>query len=545
MKKLIICIMAITTLAAVGCKGNQTTHPESEIEKKVAEYAEFTLTSDLVNNLTDNEKQLVKLFIEIGEVMDDIYWDEYFGNENRRSLDTITDPAVRAFAEIHYGAWDRLDAERPFIGGYGERPAGANFYPTDMTPEEYATLDDQQKMNQYSVIRRNAEGKLIELPYHEAYATELQKVDSLLEKAIGLADNPGMKAYLTARRQALRTDDYFESDMVWMDMKDSRLDFVVGPIENYDDQLNGLKCSHEAFVLVKDEEWSNRLAQFVSLLPEMQKLLPCEDKYKQETPGTECDLNVYDVIYYAGDCNAASKTIAINLPNDERVQLAKGSRRLQLKNAMKAKYDKILIPIADLMICPEQRNNITFPAFFGNTCYHEVAHGLGIKNTITSHIPCRKALGAQYSAWEEAKADVCGLFLTQQLIERGLITDCTVEQNITTFIAGLLRSVRFGATEAHGVANMMCYNYFQDHGVFSRDTEGKYVIDYDKAKEAMCGWAALIIKVEGDGDIDFATKYAAENGKVRPDLQKDLDAIRDANIPRDIRYNQGVAVLGL
>ena len=540
--------MAISMLAAVGCKGKQATEqdqPKSEIQQKVDEYAEFELKSDLIQNLSANEKELVKIFIEIGKVMDEIYWDEYFGNANRASLDTISDPAIRAFANIQYGAWDRLDSEKPFIPGYGERPAGCNFYPVDMTKEEFDALKDPLKNSEYSVIRRDSEGKLFALPYHEAYKEQLAKVDALLEKAIALAENPGLKKYLEARREAFKTDDYFNSDMVWMDMKDSKLDFVVGPIENYDDGINGLKCSHEAFVLVKDEQWSNDLSKFAALLPEMQKLLPCDPKYKKEVPGTDCDINVYDVVYYAGDCNAGSKTIAINLPNDERVQLKKGSRRLQLKNAMQAKFDNIMVPIAQLMVCPEQVDSVTFNAFFGNTCYHEVAHGLGIKNTVTGRGPCRQALGAQYSAWEEAKADVCGLFLTEQLIERGLITNTTVNQNYITFIAGILRSVRFGATEAHGVANIMCYNFFEQAGAFTRNADGKYVINVEKAREAARAWAALIIAMEGEGDMAAAKAYSDQNGKIGTALQKDLDAIRDANIPRDIVYKQGAEVLGL
>lgn len=545
MKKITLFVMAAAMLMTVGCKGKQQPVEKSEIQQKVDEYAEFELKSDLIAGLSANEKELVKIFIQISEIMDDIYWDQYFGNENRKALDTLSDEAVKTFANIQYGAWDRLDSEKPFVPGYGERPKGANFYPVDMTEEEYAALEDPLKESQYSVIRRNDEGKLYVLPYHEAYKEQLAKVDALLEKAIALADNAGLKKYLEARREAFKTDDYFESDMVWMDMKDSKLDFVVGPIENYDDALHGLKCSQEAYVLIKDEEWSNDLSKFAAMLPEMQKLLPCDEKYKKEVPGTDCDINVYDVVYYGGDCNAGSKTIAINLPNDERVQLKKGSRRLQLKNAMKAKFDNIMIPIAKLMVCDEQVDSVTFNAFFGNTCYHEVAHGLGIKNTVTGKGACRQALGAQYSAWEEAKADVCGLFLTEQLIERGEITNTTVAQNYITFIAGILRSVRFGATEAHGVANIMCYNFFYEHGAFSRNAQGKYVIDVEKARAAAREWASIIIAMEGEGDAVAAKAYSDKNGKVGADLQKDLDAIRDANIPRDIVYKQGAAVLGL
>ena len=549
MKKMALTVMAFSLLAAVGCKNKNQEEdanriPAADLPARVASYAPFTLTTD-VASLTDNERQLLPILIQIADVMDDLYWEQFFGTENRKALDTLSDPSMRAFAQIQYGAWDRLDGERPFLPGFGERPAGANFYPVDMTVEEFEALDDPAKTSQYTILRRDADGKLKVIPYHEAYATQLAKVDELMGQAIELAEDPGLKAYLVARCEALKTDDYFASDMAWMDMKNSRLDFVVGPIENYDDALFGYKTSYESFVLVKDEQWSNDLARFTAMLPELQKLLPCDPKYKQEVPGTSSDLNVYDVVYYAGDCNAGSKTIAINLPNDENVHLQKGSRRLQLKNAMQAKYENILVPSAKLMVCDEQLDNVKFDAFFGNVCYHEVAHGLGVKKTVTKGEGLREALKEQYSAWEEAKADICGLFLVQTLIEKGEITNCTVEDAYVTYLAGLLRSVRFGATEAHGVANMMCFNYMQEKGAFSRNAEGKYVIDVEKSIEAMKGWAALVLQVEGEGDYTMAKQYAAEHGKVMPELQKDLDAISQANIPLDICYNQGVKALGL
>ena len=539
--------ITLSLLATIGCnskKNASNQNQSSEIEQKVNEYAEFTLTTDL-SKLSEKEQQLIPVLIKIADIMDDLYWEQFFGMENRKALDTLSDPAVKAFAMLQYGAWDRLDGEKPFVPGYGERPLGANFYPADMTKEEFEALDDPAKTSQYTILRRDENGALKVIPYHEAYACQLAKVDSLMAEAIDLAEDPGLKNYLTERRKALQTDDYFASDMAWMDMKNSRIDFVVGPIENYDDALFGYKTSYESFVLVKDEQWSNDLAKFVKMLPALQKQLPCDEKYKQEVPGTESDLNVYDAIYYAGDCNAASKTIAINLPNDERVHLKKGARRLQLKNAMQAKFETILVPIANLFVCNDQMDNINFNAFFSNVCFHEVAHGLGIKNTITGKGNLREALKEQYSAWEEAKADICGLFLTQTLIEQGEITNCTVEDAYVTFIAGILRSVRFGATEAHGVANMMCFNYLQDNGAFARNAEGKYVVNVEKMREAINGWAAMILRVEGDGDYDYAKAYAAKNGIIRADLQKDLDLIRENNIPKDITYNQGLAALGL
>ncbi len=546
MKRIALTLMsfALLTIGAGTVKAQQINVETNDMKKKVEQYAPFALKYD-INQLSKNEAELVGIFIQIANVMDEIYWEQAFGRENRKMLRDLKDPYMRQFAEIQYGAWDRLNAEKPFIPGFGAKPAGANFYPKDMTKEEFEKLKDPEKTSQYTILERDESGNLVVIPYHKAYARQLKKVDELLEKAIELAENEGLRKYLELRREALRTDDYFESDMAWMDMKDSRLDFVFGPIENYEDALFGYKTAHEAFVLIKDEKWSKDLARFTAMLPDLQKQLPCDPKYKKEVPGTESDLNVYDVIYYAGDCNAGSKTIAINLPNDEKVQLEKGSRRLQLKNAMQAKFENILVPIANLMISKDQLKNIKFDAFFSNVCYHEVAHGLGIKNTITGKGNVRKALQNQYSAWEEAKADICGLYIVQTLIEKGEIKDITVEDAYVTYLAGLLRSVRFGATEAHGIANIMCFNYMQDKGAFSRDKDGRYVVNKKKMREALEGWAALVIKTEGDGDYNAAKSYAEKNGKVRPELAKDLKAIEKANIPLDIRYEQGTKVLGI
>ena len=544
MKKLFISLATISAIILSSCCGNKEKEetPKTEMQQLVESYAPVKLTTDL-SILSEKERAMLPILIQISEIMDELFWQQSFGDKS--VLDTISDQYIREFAMIQYGAWNRLDCEKTFVPGFGEKPKGANFYPTDMTKEEFEALQDPAKESLYTIIRRDENGALKVIPYREAYAEKLAVVDSLLGEAIALAEDAGLKNYLEKRREAFRTDDYFESDMAWMDMKDSKIDFVVGPIENYEDALYGYKTAYEAFILVKDEKWSNDLAKYTKMLPELQTLLPCDPKYKQEVPGTESDLNVYDVIYYAGDCNSASKTIAINLPNDERVQLAKGSRRLQLKNAMNAKFEKILMPIAQQLVAEEQLDNVKFDAFFSNVCFHEVAHGLGIKNTVSGKGNLRQALKEQYSGWEEAKADICGLFITQTLIEKGEMTGITVEDAYVTFIAGILRSVRFGATEAHGIANMMCFNYMEDHGAFTRNEQGKYIIDVEKAKEAMKTWSAMILEIEGEGDYDRAKEYAAQNGNIRPSLQKDLDIIAGANIPVDIRCEQGAEVLGL
>ncbi len=530
-----VAAMASTLFA---CSSQQQ---ESPMKAKVEEYAHVELKSDLVSGLNDKEKELVKIFFQVGEITDNLFWKQTFGDKSK--LDTITDPYAKEFAMIHYGAWDRLDNNKPFLSGYGEKLDVCNYYPHDITAEEFEAFDDANKDSWYTVIRRNDDGSLKSVWYHEAYAEEIGRICALLEKAVTLAEDPGLKNYLEKRIEAFKTDDYLASDLAWMDMKDSKVDFVTGPIESYDDMFRETKTSYESFVLLKDEARSKDLAKFVSMLPALQKELPCAPEYKTFVPGTSSDLNVYDAVYYAGDCNAGSKTIAINLPNDERVHALKGTRRLQLRYSMKAKFDKILMPIGELIVTPEQQKYLNFDAFFWNVTFHEVAHGLGVKQTINTNESVDAVMGTEKTSWEEAKADILGLFMVTKLVEMGEITNITAEDAIATYIAGILRSVRFGAASSHGKANMMCFNYMEKAGAFSRDAKGQYVIDFQKAKEAMNGWAELILKTQGDGNVEFAAKYRAENGGITPALQADLDKINGAGIPRDITFIQGVDVL--
>jgi hypothetical protein len=539
-----IIIIAIVAMWNVSCSGNkeQTEGKKSEMQQKVEEFAEVELTTDL-SNLTEKERQMIAVFIDIADIMNDLFWKQSFGDKS--VLDTISDEWTKRFAMINYGPWERLNDLKPFMNGYGEKPLGSQFYPTDMTKKEFEALKDPNKTSLYTVLVRDETGKLKSVFYKDYYKDQLSKVYALMQKAIELAEDPGLKKYLELRLEAFKTDDYLASDMAWMDMKDSKIDFVVGPVENYEDKLFGYKAAYESFILIKDIQWSNDLAKFTKMLPDLQKELPCDPKYKKEVPGMESDLNVYDAVYYAGDCNAGSKTIAINLPNDERVHLEKGTRRLQLKNAMKAKFDKIMIPIGDTILEKEQQKNLKFEAFFWNVTFHEVAHGLGIKNTVTGKGNIRQALQAQYSAWEEAKADILGLFMVENLIGKGEITNITVEEAYTTFIVGMLRSVRFGAASAHGQANTMCYNFFEEKGAFTRNADGRYHVEIDKAKQALKEWAALILQVEGEGDLTTAISYHEKNGKINEKLQADLDLINHAGIPRDIDFKQGKQVLGL
>jgi len=327
-------------------------------------------------------------------------------------------------------------------------------------------------------------------------------------------------------------------------MENNTLDFIVGPIETYEDQLFGYKASHEAFILVKDHVWSEKLARYASLLPALQKGLPVDDLYKTEIPGTNSDLGAYDVIYYAGDCNAGSKTIAINLPNDEQVQMVKGSRRLQLKNSMQAKFDKILIPIAAELFPQDQLKHITFDAFFTNTMFHEIAHGLGPIKTINGRGTIREALREQYTTIEEGKADILGLYLETQLVENGEM-ESNLMDSYTTFLAGIFRSIRFGATSAHGKANLIRYNYFKETGAFTQDSTGLYTMDFEKMKNAVQSLTTLILTIQGDGDYEAAARMIKQYGVIDDMLRADLSHISDKDIPVDIVFKQGLEVLGL
>jgi hypothetical protein len=486
---------------------------------------------------------MLPLLFETAELMDDIFWLQAYGNKED-ILDTIADEQLKRFVEINYGPWERLDGNKPFIESAGEKPAGANFYPVDMSKEEYNMLEDEAKSSQYTLLRRDEAGSLIVVPYHQAYTEKVQKASALLKEAALLAEDEGFKTYLNLRADALLTDEYQPSDMAWMDMKTNRLDFVVGPIENYEDQLFGTKAAHEAYILLKDMEWSERLNKYSALLPELQKKLPVEEQYKAESPGLNSDLAAYDVLFYAGDCNSGSKTIAINLPNDEEVQLQKGSRRLQLKNSMKAKFDKILVPIANELIVPEQQTHITFDAFFGNTMFHEVAHGLGIKNTIDGEQTVREAIKDQYSALEEGKADVLGLFLVTELKEMGEI-ESELMDNYTTFLAGLFRSIRFGSSSAHGKANLVRFNYFKEKGAFTRNEEGKYAVNFDKMQEAVNSLSNEILVIQGNGDYNAAKAMVEKYGVISEDLANDLELINSKGIPVDIVFDQGIKNLAL
>ena len=541
--------MALLFIAGCGLALTPCAAEELSMRARVDQYAPVELTADL-DHLSANQRKMLPLLIEAAKEMESIFWQQAYGDAAAAAALAVNEDQ-RRFLEINFGPWDRLGDNRPFIDGVEEKPAGANFYPRDMTKREFeqhleAHPEDAETFKSlYTVIRRDADGKLTAIPYHSVYAAPTQRAAAKLREAAELADDEGFQKYLLARADALETDDYRPSDLLWMDMKSNAIDFVVGPIENYEDQMFGYKAAHEAYVLIKDQEWSQRLAKYVTLLPELQKGLPVEARYKQEEPGSNSDLNAYDVVYYAGDCNAGSKTIAINLPNDETVQLEKGTRRLQLKNAMRAKFDKIMVPIADTLIVEDQRKHVTFNAFFSNTMFHEVAHGLGIKFTIRDKASVRDALRDLSSSIEEGKADILGLYMVTQLLEDGTLTEGQLEDYYVTFMAGIFRSVRFGASSAHGRANMLRFNFFKDQNAFTREPSGRYRVNMSKMRSAMTALSGRLLELQGDGRYDIAAEFVDEQSVMGPTLKSDLERLNAAGIPVDVVFEQGVESLGL
>ncbi len=520
------------------------------VQGLLAKYTTVDLTADL-SNLSEAQRRMLPLLIEAARAMDEVFWLQAFGDKEAL-LDGIDDPDLKRFVVINYGPWDRLAGDEPFLPGVASKPPGANFYPEDMTAEEfqsaYPGLPERHSAlaSLYTLVRRTPEGALIAVPYSEAFAEQYGVAAAKLKEAAELAEDPGFQRYLTLRAEALLSDDYLASDLAWMDMKNNLIDIVIGPIESYEDKLFGYKASSEAYVLIKDREWSSRLGRYVSLLPELQRGLPVPPEYKSERPGSDSDLNAYDVIYYAGDCNAGAKTIAINLPNDEQVQLEKGTRRLQLKNTMRAKFDRILKPISAVLIDPKQRSHITFEAFFANTMFHEVAHGLGIKNTIDGNGTVRAALRDRASALEEGKADVLGLYMITELHRQGELGDSDLMDNYVTFLASIFRSVRFGAASAHGIANTIRFNFFREQGAFSRDdATGTYRINGDQVEAAVEALSERILRFQGDGDYPGVVAFVEQYGRIGPVLQQDLERLSTAGIPVDIVFRQGVEVLGL
>jgi len=575
--------------------------------QRLAMYKKFELKTDTAL-LSTAERECITHLIKAAEYADRIFWKQTIGDKSD-FLAGIKDPNERKFAEVNYGPWDRLNNDEPFIKGYGEKPVGVNFYPRDFTTEGIDTMFLSFVKEPYSIVRdfkapgpidpnkhkngpimpeamgmpfQSANGRQYQsIKFGEFYRSEVMKMGDEINAAAEAmrTEDPEFSEYLRLRMGALMMDDYTVSDIKWLSLK-SHLDLVIGPIENYEDKLYGQKTSYEAYVLVRDKAWDAKLEKFIGYLPKLQAGLPVEPQYKPSLtedeatsdhfemtlepgfpprePGAKplSQLAVFDAVYYGGDCNSGSKTIAVNLPNDERIQKYYGTRRSQLRNTMQAKFEYMVVPISARVISPAQQKNITFNAFFNNVMFHEVAHGLGIKNVVgNDKLTVREALGADYSAIEECKADVLGLYMVTQLFDEKQL-EGSLDDYYVTFVASVFRSVRFGASSAHGKANMITFNTLLNQGAIVLEEKGKptadggaekrtYKVDVAKMRQVISDLAGELLRLQGNGNSADVKAVLNTRGVIGAPLQMDLKRIEKAGIPVDLVFDQGIKTLGL
>lgn len=527
MKKLILPFLC---LAALGACNNQ---PDA-VKAKLGSYATVEIGTSSLSGISDNGKQVLDYFKLISTEIDNIYWDQSFGDKT--AMTKLPTDAQRVFALVNYGPWDRLD-NQSFVEGYGERPLGANFYPADMTDEEFAALQDPAKNSPYTLIRRDDDGKLQVVWYHDAYKESIERISNYLHAAADYTIKPSVRNYLLKKIEALRTDNYYESDLAWIEMDDSKMDLVIGPNMTKDDRRYGIKASYESYVLLKDLALTESLSEYTAMIPDLQKILPCKDEYKAFTPGSQSNIFAFNALSYAGAANAGIKKIALNLPFDPQVQAEKGTRTALLSNVIREKFNKIIRPAGRLLIEKEQQPGLDVDAFFWNTAFREVAHGLGVKETVNGLGSVTEALGNEALTLEEIKGDVVGLYLNIYLIKQGRIDHrITREDAITTFIVSLIRSSRFGNAEALGRANIICYNYLKEQDAFAHNSDGLYHIDYDKAEAAITSLSEKVLTLQATGDRAGADEFVTRYSQVSESLSQDFAAMNRASIPTDLRF---------
>lgn len=547
MKYLYLIVLLLSGLFISNCEKKEiieeATMSESHkaVIEKLNQYAPIDLKVD-ISHLSDREKQLIQKLIEAGRIVDNIFWKQasHDAIATRDSLMYAKSDEAKDFLKyvlLNYGPYDDLADKQRFWGeGPQRRPEGGGFYPTDMTKEEFEKylLDNPEQAaslkNDYTVVVRE-NGKLKAVPY-SIYYPEIFELSMKLEEAAVLADNPTLKNYLIMRANSLRTDVYFPSDMAWMDITDSNIDIVIGPIENYQDELFNYKTAYEAVIMVKDPEATKELEMFKKNLDNFEKNLPIDNKFKNKTIGDGNIIQVCNVIYFGGDCNMAVKTIAAALPNDPKVADAKGRKLSMYKNHMEAKFEKIVKPIGELMFTSDRAKYLSSKAFTSFVTLHEVSHALGPKYTSdTKKEEIRSALKERYSAIEETKADIVSMFNHKYLYSVKEYNDDYIKQSITTYVAGLYRSIRFGGG-AHYRANLIQLNFLKEKGAIYKQADGKFEIDDTKFFEAVEELANLILMIQVNGDYAKAGEIMEKYSIVTPEIEKEIKAL--VSIPRDI-----------
>ena len=448
----------------------------------------------------------------------------------------IDDPQQKTFAQINYGPWDRTTG-LSFVDGYAARLPGAGFYPADMTREEFEAWDNPDKSSPYTLIRRADDGSLETVWYHDAYRQHIDKIVNYLNAAADITIKPSVKKYLLAKADALRTDNYYESALAWLDMDDSKMDLVIGPNEATDDQLMGAKRSYEAYVLLKNQARTDELMQYVSRISEFQQDLPGDEAYKTFQPGAGSNIFSCNALYYAGKANAGVKVIALNLPFDTDVQRDRGTRTILLENIINAKYNHIVYPTGRVLLESDNEEHLSQDAFFWNIVFREVAHGLGVKETVNGKGSVQDALGSAAPTFEEIKANAAGVLLVCKLQNHYDIRHLfTKDDALVTFFASLVRSERFGDASSLGRASIIIYNYLQEAGAFKRKESGHYSLDLAKMEAALSDLTALVLKTQATGDREFAVDFEKRYSKRSANYDADLMSLGLEKIPADIRF---------
>jgi hypothetical protein len=545
MKTTRIFILSLLILA-VGCDKTDTEKekkmdPTSEIAKRLAEFVEVEITADM-SHLSDKQKQLVFKLVEAGQVADKIFWlqtsHDALATREAVAANSALDPVVKAYVELMYGPYDRIREGRRFIGEGPEfKPAGAGFYPEDLTVEAFesyiAKHPDQKEAltGQYSVVVYEDEN-LKTIPYHVFYADEVELLSAKLREAAELAENATLKAYLEARATAIATDDYYESDRRWMQIKDNDIDIVIGPIENYEDGLFNYRSAYEAAIMIKDPEGTRMLNKYISHLDKMESILPQKPEYRRASAGKGNILEIVNIAYFGGDFQAGIKTIAASLPNDPRIHEEFGAKKQMYKNLIDAKFDKILVPIAKVLLAETLAAKVSREAFSDFITLHEVSHTLGRGYVFgNDELTVRQALKEHYSAIEEAKADILAIHWVPYLTDYDVYLKGSEEARMVTYLAGLFRSVRFGAEEAHGKSNICQFNFLQEQGALARHS-GRYTVDPDKFFPAVKRFAEIILNIQAEGDYEGATKFLDKYGHMSDELKRDLKQLEA--LPRDL-----------
>ncbi len=514
----------------------------TEVQRKIKQYVQVKLNGN-IDSLPESEKKILKLLIETGKIVDKIY-----RKQTTFDVDSIfpqiSDPDVKKLYEINYGPWDRMNNHKSFVAGIPDKPKGANFYPADITKSEFEAFENAQKTSRYTLIRRDKNRKLIILPYHEAFEKELIEASELLKNAAELSENKDFKIYLQLQAEALLTDNFYRCDTALLNVKNSNIECLFGANEGYEDGLFGYKYPYNALILLKNNSWGKRLSKYVKMLRFLQKALPVPEEYRSEEPGINFDINVYDALFYGGSYNSGGKIISTTLPIDAKIQVEKGSKNFHMENVSTAKFENILLPIADLIIAPKQREFVTAEAFLQNQIFHEMAQSLGIRNVLGNKGTVRENLKEFHNVLEQVKANVLKLFFIQKLHTVKEL-DNNINENYVTFLANVFRSVRFGAANPHAVSNLICFNFFKENKVFEKTKKGLYKIDEKKMEEAVNLLANKIILIQGNGDYAAASNFVKKYSQIDSEMQETLENIKKVHIPVDLIFQQGTEVLGI